>query len=77
MGSVKYHLASVHGVTFDGERLRDLPESIACGDEIIPEVDSIPLSALNHPPGKRHEINFAAYEPPELALSPAEGAHPV
>lgn len=76
-GRVKYKLSSMYGITFDGERLRDLPESATCGDDAIPDPDSIPLSVLNHPPGKRHEINFNAYDPPELTLSPTEGTHAV
>jgi hypothetical protein len=75
VSSVKYNLGSVHGVSFDGDRLRNLPESATCGEGMIPDPDSIPLSVLNHPPGKRHEINFAAYDLPEFTFSPAEGIH--
>lgn len=77
MGPVKYKISSAHELIFDGNKLRDLPDPIPCRDEIIPDPDSIPLSVLNHPIGKKNEINFAAYDQPELPLSPVEGAHPM
>jgi hypothetical protein len=58
-------------------RLPELPDPISCRDEIIPDPDSISLSVLNHSPGKRLEIDFAAYDPPEITFLSSEGAHPV
>ena len=75
--SVKYKVGSSHGIVVDGDRLRDVPDPVPCRDETIPDPDSVPLSILNHPIGKRHELNFAAYDPPELAPCPGEGTHPV
>ena len=77
-GSIKYKIRSSE--IDDGVQQVKLPErpyliEISCGDKIIPSADSIPLSVLNHPPGRRLEINFAAYDPPEAAPSPSEGTH--
>ncbi|KAF9781672.1 hypothetical protein BJ322DRAFT_1161455 [Thelephora terrestris] len=69
-----YNTASTPGAF---HQLQDLSEPIPCREEIIPDPDSIPLSILHNPLKKRHEIDFAAYDPPELTLSPAEGAHPL
>ena len=57
--------------------LMGLLDPVPCRDEIIPDADSVPLSVLNYPLGKRHEIDFSAYDPLELTLSPAEEARPV
>ena len=74
---VKYDICSEHGIFFfDHKQLRTL-DLFPIRNEMIPDPDSIPLSILNHPLGKRHEINFSAYDPPKLTLSPVEGAHPV
>ena len=74
---MKYKLCSVHGKSFEGDKLKGRTNPIPCRDEIIPDPDSIPLSVLHHHPlGRRHEINFAAYDPPEPMPSPTEGAHP-
>ena len=75
--STKYNISSTNEVNFDPNRLRELPDPIPCGDEMIPDPDSIPLSILNYPPGKKREINFAAYDSSELTLPPAEGIHPM
>lgn len=74
---MKYNVGSAHGPLFPEDQLRDLPDAIPCQDEIIPRPDSTLLPVLNHPTGKRLEINFAAYDPPELTLSSLEGVHPV
>lgn len=74
---IKYNFCSVYGPAFEEDQFKLLTDSIPCRDEIIPDPDSTPLSVLNHPLGKRHEIDTAAYDPPEVALSPVlEGAHP-
>jgi hypothetical protein len=75
--SVKYNIGSVDGPFFDGDRLRELRDPIPCQDEIIPDPDLVPLSILNYPLGKELKVDFAAYDPPEVTLSPMEGAHPV
>ena len=72
----KYNIASKH-FTFDGDNLRKLPDPVPCRDEMIPDPDSIPLSILNYPPGKRREINFAVYDPPEVPLLPMGESHPM
>ena len=77
IGSGKYNIGSTRGFLLDGDKLRELPDPIPCGDRMVPDPDSIPLSVLNYPTGKKHEINFAAYGPPELTLFPPEGAHPM
>lgn len=64
-------------MNFDGDKLRELPDPTRCRDEIIPNPESIPLSVLNHPLGTRHEVDFAAYDQPEITLSPVEGGDPV
>ena len=77
-GSVKYKIRSGKG--YDGlfkAKFPEMPKSIPSRDEIIPDPDSIPLSVLNNPPGKRLEIDFAAYDPPEATLSALEETHPV
>lgn len=73
---LQYSIAHT-GVAIHGDKLRELPEPIACRDEIIPNPDSTPLSILNHPLGTKHEIDFAAYDPTELSLSPEGGDDPV
>lgn len=75
--SVQYNVGSAYGPFFPEGHLRDLPDPIPCGEKIIPKPDTISPSVLNHPTGRRLEINFAAYDPPELTLSPVEGVHPV
>lgn len=70
---MQYNIGHSHGAHFHGDKLRELPDPIPCSDELMPDPDSIPLSILNHPLGKEHEIDFAAYDPPEITLSPVEG----
>ena len=53
-----------NGTNFHGDKLRELPDPIPARDEIIPDPDSIPLTILNHPLGKKHEIDFGAYDEP-------------
>ena len=72
----KYNIASQH-FTFDGDNLRKLPDPVPCRDETIPDPDVIPLSILNYPPGKRLEISFTAYDPPEVPLLPMGESHPM
>jgi hypothetical protein len=74
---MQYNIGSAQGASFHGDKLRELPDPTPCRDEIIPDPDSIPLSILNHPLGGKNEIDFAAYDPPELTLSPAEGDDPM
>ena len=77
-GSVKYKIRS--SGSDDGlfkAKFPEMPIPIPSGDEIIPDPDFISLSVLNHPPGKRLEIDFAAYDPPEATLSALEETHPV
>ena len=74
---MQYNIGSAQGASFHGDKLRELPDPTPCPDEIIPDPDSLPLSILNHPLGKKHEIDFAAYDPPELTHSPPEGSDPV
>ena len=78
MGSVKYKIRSSE--IDDGVFKAKFPERsnmVSRRDEMIPDPDSIPLSVLNHPLGKRLEIDFAAYDPPEATLSTLEETHPV
>lgn len=67
----------MQGAALHGDKLRELPDPTPCRDEIIPDPDSIPLSILNYPLGKKQEIDFTAYDPPELTLSRVEGADSV
>ena len=76
-GRVQYNISCVEGAIFHGDKLRELLDPIPCRDEIIPDPDSIPLSILNRPVGKRQEIDFAAYDLPELTPSRTEGTDPV
>ena len=76
-GSLQYDLCSVHGLTFHGDKLRELPDRTLRKDEIIPDQDSISSSILNHLPGKRHEKDFSAYDPPELVHAPTEEGDPL
>lgn len=73
---MQYNFCSTHGPVFEEDQFKELNDPIPCRDELIPDPDSIPLSVLNQPLGKRHEINFAAYDPPEPTLPPTEGDHP-
>ena len=73
---VQYNISN-QGASFCGDKRRELPDPTPCRDGIIPDPDSIPLSILNHPLGKRLEIYSAAYDSPELALPPTEGANPL
>lgn len=74
---VKFDIASEPGYSFYADQLREPTGRVCCGDEIIPDPDSIPLTVLNHPRGKMLEINFAAYDPPEPSDLSMEGGHPV
>ena len=74
---LQYKICNTHGPAFDGDKLRELPNPIPCRYEIIPNPDSIPLTVLNHPLGISQEIDLAAYDPPDLTLSPAAGGDPV
>ena len=74
-GSTQYNIGSAQGASFHGDRPRELPDPTPCRDEIIPDPDSIPLSILNYPVGEKHEVDFAVYDPPELTISPKEGAN--
>jgi hypothetical protein len=76
---VKYNIASEHGMDyFRKKQFRELPDPIPSISETVPDPDSIPLSILNYPLQKGHEIDLAAYDPPELTLPlPAEEIHPV
>jgi len=76
-GSLQYNHCSAHGLTFHGDKLRELPDPKPCKYETIPDPDSIPLSILNHPLGKRHEKNFSAYDPPEVTHCAAEEGDPL
>ena len=75
MGPVKYKIGSACQNIYSMDLPRGFPCSFSSTDDEIPDPESIPLSVLEHPLGKRHEINIAAYEPPELSVM--EGAHPV
>jgi hypothetical protein len=75
--SPKYNIGSIYGKFFDGDQLRQLPVPTSCGEQIIPDLGSISDSVLIYSPAERREIDFAAYDPPEPALSPMEGAHPL
>lgn len=77
MRSVKYNLSNAHGISFGGDQLRELPDPIHHSDGIIPEPDLIPLSILNHPLGKRLEIDSAAYDPVGPSILPTKDAHPM
>lgn len=76
-GPIQYNIGGVQGATLYGDELRELPNPTPCKDEIIPDPDSIPLSILNYPLGKRQEIDFAAYDSPGSTHSPMEEAYPV
>ena len=59
---------------FHGDRLRSLPDPVPVKTGIIPDLDSVPLSVLNHPIGDKHEADFAAYDcPPPTVPSPVDG----
>lgn len=75
--SIKYRISSAREMSSGGNKLPELSAPIPSGEEIIPEPNSIPLSVLNHPLGEKLKINFAAYDPPELTLSPTKGTHPL
>ena len=76
--SVKYKIrSSESNEGLFKAKFPERPTPIPSKDEIIPDPDSIPLSVLNNPPGKRPEIAFAAYDPPEATLSALEETHPV
>ena len=75
--SLQYNIGNVYGATFHGDKLRELPDPIPCKDETIPDPDSIPLSILSHPLGKRHEKDISAYNPPEVTYSPTEEGDPL
>ena len=64
---LQYRIAS-EGDGFYGDKLRELPDPIPANSDIIPDQESIPLSVLNHPIGKKHEIDFAAYDSPTPAV---------
>jgi len=74
---VQYSIGHLHGAHFHGDKLRELEDPTPCRDEIIPDPDSIPVDILNHPLGNKHEIDFAAYDPPEITLSPTDGGDPM
>ena len=74
---MKYKIGSVCESIHSLDLPRDLPGPFYCRGDEIPDPESVPLSILDHPIGKPHEINFAAYDAPELTLSLMEGAHPV
>ena len=76
IGPMKYNFCSSHGPAFEEDQFQELTTPIPCRDEVIPDPGSISLSILNHPTGKRHEINFAAYDPPEFTTSHTEEVHP-
>ena len=76
--SVKYKIRSSE--SNDGlfkAKFPEMPMPMPSRDEIIPDPDSISLSVLNHPPEKRLEIDFAAYDPPNATLSVFEETHPL
>jgi len=76
--SSQYNIASAHGIEFFyNKQFREVLDPIPSRGEMLSDPNSIPLSVLNHPPGKAHEIDLAAYDPLELTLSPVEGAHPI
>ena len=56
----QYQIVYESGIIFDGKRLRELPDPIPARDEIIPNPDSIPLTVLTHPLGKKHEAPLTA-----------------
>ena len=72
---MKYKIGSVCQYTCSLHVPQDLPGLTPDTGCEFPDPESIPLSVLEHPLGKRHEINFAAYDPPELSL--VEDTHPV
>ena len=76
-GFFKYKIPSENDIMSFEFKLPELEKPISCRDELIPDPDSIPLSILNYPPGKRLAIDLAAYDPPEAMLSPSEGTHPL
>lgn len=51
--------------------------TVSYRDEIIPDLDSTPLSVLYYPTAERYKINLAAYDPQEPLPPPVEGAHPL
>ena len=77
MNSSKYNICSVHGIFFDGGQLRELSDPIPCKKEVIPNPDLIPLSVLNYPVGKRHEIDFSAYDRLEPGRQSIKESHPM
>ena len=77
MDFLQYKIYSAYGQIFHGDNLRKLSDPIPCRDEIIPDPDPTLLPILNHPHGIGQEIDFAAYDPPEVTPSPVEGGDPV
>ena len=71
---MKYNLLNTYDA-FSVDKSQESPDPTPSVEMVVPGPDSIPLSVLNHPAGKRDEIDFAAYDPP--VLSPTEGDHPV
>ena len=74
---VKYNIGNEHGIDFfRTKQFREVLVPFPVRSKMIPDPDSIPPSILNHPLGKRHEIDFSAYDPPRLTPAPVEGIHP-
>jgi hypothetical protein len=70
---VQYCIDSEDG-SFHGDRLRALPDPIEARKEIIPNPDLDPQGILIYPDGNKHEIDFAAYDPPiPRVSSPVDG----
>lgn len=67
--AIQYNI-SEEGEGFHGDKLRALPDPIPARDEIIPNLDSVPMSVLNHPVGNKHEVDFAAYDLSPTVSSP-------
>lgn len=58
---IQYSINS-EGDGFWGGNHRDSQDPIPADREVVPSQDSVPLSVLNHPIGKKHESDFEAYD---------------
>ena len=67
---IQYSISS-EGDGFWGNKLRESPDTIQADGGATPTQDSVPLSVLNHPIGKRHESDFDAYDSLTRTIPPS------
>jgi hypothetical protein len=66
---VKYNQYNEHNL-LSWDKIRELPDPVSFGDEIVRNLDSIPISILNHALDERHHISFG---PSKHEHSPTKG----